>query len=396
MKAVTILKMLVLGALVSLVSCNREIRIDDNLPAGNIIVEKVSGDTVYVKPDLRDTEGEWFYWAMRVQGAQGKTLVFKFPFACVGVRGAVVSLDKGKTFSFAGNESRYWYSFTWTFGPKDKDVYFYECHPYLLADWNSFVSSIDKEDISLGVLCQSREGKDVPRATIGRRDGKAEHKVVISARHHCSETMASYVMEGIVKGFLADDNTGKWLRDNVELTIVPFVDYDGAMNGDQGKNRRPHDHNRDYTEFLYPETKALTELWKEKRPEIILDLHCPWIYGELNNEHVYCPRGDPATTPNMEAEDYFLSLVEKEAKGLPYQVSGNIPFGTNWNTNQNYAQGLSSLQWARINAPGAQVCCCFEIPFANARGTEVNPESARIFGTSIAAAISDYYKEPRF
>ena len=92
MKAVTILKMLVLGALVSLVSCNREIRIDDNLPAGNIIVEKVSGDTVYVKPDLRDTEGEWFYWAMRVQGAQGKTLVFKFPFACVGVRGAVVSL----------------------------------------------------------------------------------------------------------------------------------------------------------------------------------------------------------------------------------------------------------------------------------------------------------------
>ena len=53
MKAVTILKMLVLGALVSLVSCNREIRIDDNLPAGNIIVEKVSGDTVYVKPDLR-------------------------------------------------------------------------------------------------------------------------------------------------------------------------------------------------------------------------------------------------------------------------------------------------------------------------------------------------------
>ena len=168
------------------------------------------------------------------------------------------------------------------------------------------------------------------------------------------------------------------------------------MIRDQGKNRRPHDHNRDYTEFLYPETKALTELWKEKCPEIILDLHCPWIYGELNNEHVYCPRGDPATTPNIEAEDYFLSLVEKEAKGLPYQVSGNIPFGTNWNTNQNYAQGLSSLQWARINAPGAQVCCCFEIPFANARGTEVNPESARIFGTSIAAAISDYYKDPRF
>ena len=41
--------------------------------------------------------------------------------------------------------------------------------------------------------------------------------------------------------------------------MVPFTDYDGAQAGDQGKNRAPHDHNRDYVEFLYPETKAITE-----------------------------------------------------------------------------------------------------------------------------------------
>ena len=369
----------------------RRVRVDDNLPAGNIIVEKMSGDTVYVKPDLRDTEGEWFYWAMRVRGAQGKTLVFKFPHACVGVRGAVVSLDKGKTFSFAGNESRYWYSFTWTFGPNDRDVYFYECHPYLSADWKRFVRSKDKSLFSTGVLCRSRDGKKVPYATIGRKDIAPKHRVVVSARHHCSETIASFVMEGIVNGFLADDETGKWLRDNVELSIVPFVDYDGAMKGDQGKNRRPHDHNRDYTDFLYPETKALTRLWVEKRPEIILDLHCPWIYGEQNNEHVYSPLGDPAITPDAAAEDRFFHLLEREAEGLPYQASGNIPFGTSWNTNQNYVQGLSSLQWARLNAPGAHVCCCFEIPFANAKGTEVNPGSARVFGESIAKTVAAFY-----
>jgi hypothetical protein len=392
MKKVTILTMLVSGILSLLSSCNRTISIDDNLPAGNIIVEKMSGDTVYVKPDLRDTEGEWFYWAMRVRGAQGKTLVFKFPYACVGVRGAVVSLDHGKTFSFAGNEDRYWYSFTWSFGPKDKDVYFYECHPYLLADWERFVQSIDKDDISLGVLCHSREGKEVPFATLGRRDGQAGHRVVISARHHCSETMASFVMEGIAKGFLADNETGKWLRDNVELTIVPFIDYDGAMRGDQGKNRKPHDHNRDYTDFLYPETKALTEILLEKKPEIILDLHCPWIYGEENNEHVYNPLGDPAITPDAAAEERFAHLVEINAKGLPYKASGNIPFGTSWNTNQNYTQGLSSLKWARLNSPGARVCMSYEIPFANASGTEVNPESSRIFGESIATAIAAFFQ----
>ena len=396
MKKLVSIILLLTGILSVSAAYGRQIRIDTKLPAGNIIVEKMVGDTVYVKPDLRDTEGDWFYWAMRVRGAQGKTLTFKFPHACVGVRGAVVSKDHGKTFFFAGNENRYWYSFTFTFGPKDRDVFFYECHPYLLTDWKRFAKSLDKNYFREDVLCLSKEGKKVPFATIGSKGVDYKHRVVISARHHCSETIASFVMEGIAKGFMANDDTGRWLRDNVELTIVPFIDYDGAMKGDQGKNRRPHDHNRDYTEFLYPETKALTELWTEKCPEIILDLHCPWIYGELNNEHVYCPRGDPAITPNMEAEDFFLSLVEKEAKGLPYQVSGNIPYGTNWNNNQNYAQGLSSLQWARMNAPGAQVCCCFEIPFANARGTEVNPESARVFGTSIAAAIAGYFKESRF
>ena len=392
MKKLVLIILLFTGILGVQAAYGRQIRIDTKLPAGNIIVEKMLGDTVYVKPDLRDTEGDWFYWAMRVRGAQGKTLTFKFPHACVGVRGAVVSKDHGKTFFFAGNENRYWYSFTFTFGPKDRDVFFYECHPYLLTDWKRFAKSLDKNYFREDVLCLSKEGKKVPFATIASQDVDYKHRVVISARHHCSETIASFVMEGIAKGFMANDDTGRWLRDNVELSLVPFIDYDGAQRGDQGKNRKPHDHNRDYTEFLYPETKALTELWTEKCPERILDLHCPWIYGELNNEHVYSPLGDPAITPDAKAEDRFFHLVEAEAKGLPYKVSGNIPFGTNWNTNQNYAQGLSSLQWARLNAPGAKVCCCFEIPFANASGTEVNPESAREFGEGLAAAIADYFR----
>ena len=33
------------------------------------------------------------------------------------------------------------------------------------------------------------------------------------------------VFEGIVDAFLADDDLGAWLRANVELMGVPFVDY---------------------------------------------------------------------------------------------------------------------------------------------------------------------------
>ena len=35
--------------------------VDAELPAGNAIIEKIDGDTVRLKQDLRDS-GLWFYW----------------------------------------------------------------------------------------------------------------------------------------------------------------------------------------------------------------------------------------------------------------------------------------------------------------------------------------------
>ena len=33
-----------------------------------------------------------------------------------------------------------------------------------------------------------------------------------------------------------------------KILCVPFVDFDGVVDGDQGKGRNSHDHNRDYCE----------------------------------------------------------------------------------------------------------------------------------------------------
>jgi len=46
-------------------------RIDAGFPGGNIIVDGIEGDTVFLRPDLRDTQGDWFYWAFRVRGSAG-------------------------------------------------------------------------------------------------------------------------------------------------------------------------------------------------------------------------------------------------------------------------------------------------------------------------------------
>ena len=73
-------------------ACAADVKIDADFPGGNIIVEQIEGDTARVRPDLRDTNGIWFYWAFRVRGAQGRTIKFEFtdrPKPPLTVRGTV-------------------------------------------------------------------------------------------------------------------------------------------------------------------------------------------------------------------------------------------------------------------------------------------------------------------
>ncbi len=80
--------------------------VDANYPGGNIVVERIEGDTVSLRPDLRDTEGWWFYWGFRVRGAQGRSLTFAFSGRNpIGVRGPAVSTDGGRSWSWLGAEA---------------------------------------------------------------------------------------------------------------------------------------------------------------------------------------------------------------------------------------------------------------------------------------------------
>ena len=54
----------------------RGIAVDDKVPAGNVVVEGIDGDTVKLRQDMRDSNN-WFYWGFRVTGAEGKMEAFR-------------------------------------------------------------------------------------------------------------------------------------------------------------------------------------------------------------------------------------------------------------------------------------------------------------------------------
>lgn len=371
------------------------IEVDAKFPGGNIILEKIEGDTVTLRQDPRDTEGWWFYWNFRVRGAAGRTLTFNFSDgAPIGVRGPAVSLDNGVSWQWLGKQPEN-NSFSYAFPIHANSVRFAFGMAYTERNFNAFITRLDSNKaLRKETLCQSRKGRPVERLHVGRLDGNAPVRVLLTARSHACEMMASYAVEGIIEAAVTNDINGQWFRKNVELLVVPFVDKDGVEDGDQGKNRRPRDHNRDYdSKSVYPETRAIQAFvpdWSDGKLRLTIDIHCPHIRGASNEKIYLVGSGNPEIAKEQQR---FGQMLEQLQKGtLVYRVTNNLPFGTGWNKSDNFKAGMSGAGWAG-GLPGVKLATTIELPYANASGKEVNATTAREFGHDVARAIRAYLEE---
>jgi hypothetical protein len=130
--------------------------------------------------------------------------------------------------------------------------------------------------------------------------------------------------------------------------------------------------------------------WAEGKLRAAIDLHCPWIRGE-HNEVIYFV-GGPDQAIWTRAMDLSRVLESTRTGPLPYHVEDNLAFGQAWNTDKNYASGKSFGRWAG-ELPGIDIATAIEIPYANAGGVAVTPESARAFGHDLARALRLYLEE---
>ena len=375
-------------------------QIDADFPGGNIIVDSISEDgLVKLRPDLRDTVGDWFYTAFRVRGAQGRTLTFEFDKPNrVGARGPAISSDGGETWRWLSEtpdaDSQ---RFVYAFADDEDEVVFALAPLYTRANWEKFLTKYqDRQGFTPGVLCQARDGSDVPVLKIAQSSAAPQYGVAFTARHHCCEMIASFVVEGLIDEIESDSEAGTFLRENCEFFVVPFVDAPGVEAGDQGKNRAPHDHNRDYIQEIYPSVRELKKYIVDNfqdKQVVFMDWHCPWIRGGKYNENVYSPETDVLSNTLVLHEYSQLLEEEQQGKALPYLASNNLPFGQDWNKTSNYERKegepptLSSKHWAE-RLPNLLLACGYEIPYANAGGAAITPDAAREFGRSAAKALA--------
>ncbi len=392
--------------------------IDADFPGGNIRVLSVEGDRAVVAPDLRDIQpGKWwFYWSLRFTAPAGTRaeIVFRERNP-IGVRGPACSADGGATWSWMGADSVASFSLNgkpaWSFEARvpegAAEIRYSGAIQYLETHLQAWLAR-HRGNPALRVeeLCRSREGRCVELLRAGCLDAdKARGTVLLTSRHHCCETMGTYVMEGLLDSVLADDDLGRRWRERWLVLDVPFMDKDGVEKGDQGKNRDPHDHNRDYiAQPLYPEVAALMRLGDGLRgrgagagPEVaaMLDLHCPTLRGEWNDRAYLVGSSDPFVWENQQA---FMATLERLRRGpVPFDPQRCLlPYGVAWNKAESpaeqadgarKAQLRSSAGWARDTFPEALLTATLETAYADALGVEVNAESARAIGRDLARAL---------
>jgi hypothetical protein len=330
-------------------------------------------------------------------------LNFEFKEGVIGARGAAVCTDGGWTWRWLSELGASATKFQYKFSSEEKEVFFSQGMNYTERNLQRFLEKYkDNSDLKVESLCATKKGRNVELLRIHDNKKPPEFKVFLSSRNHCGEMMATYALEGIIETVLSDTEDGRWLREHADFFIVPLVDKDGVEDGDQGKNRKPHDHNRDYKQRIHTTVQAITEQvpkWLDGKPLFFMDMHCPWLRGGTDPLHIEKGTSEYLYFVGINADEKFSkglqrfgTILEKERKGsIPYKALNNMPFGVSWNTAANYkAPNLQKCDEWGATLPNVVFSSAIEVPFANAEGAVVDADSARILGHDLARAIRIY------
>jgi len=165
-----------------------------------------------------------------------------------------------------------------TAGPS---LYVARAAPYRLSDLEKFKAEIGRNPlVEVAVIGRTVEGRELEMIRVGRPD--APRRLLLRARAHGWEPGGNWVVEGLVRRLLRDDETARRCLDRYCVYVMPMANKDGVARGRTRFNLRGMDLNRKWDRpadpSLAPENAAL-EKWLEamiargRRPDLAIDFH---------------------------------------------------------------------------------------------------------------------------
>ena len=267
------------------------IKISDQFDAGAIKVVCVDNPATIELKLRKDSHADflqWFYF--RLQGARGKACTMRFlnasdatyPEGWVNYQ-AVASYDREQWFRVPTTYDGKVLTVTHT--PQHDSVYYAYFEPYSYERHLQLLARVERADFArVRDLGTSIDGRDINLAVIGNPE--ATSKVWVIARQHPGETMAEWLVEGMIDALLdrANPLARKLLRHAV-FYIVPNMNPDGAVRGNLRTNAAGANLNR---EWVAPSMEKSPEVFlvKNKIHEVGCDLFFD-IHGDESLPYVF-------------------------------------------------------------------------------------------------------------
>ncbi len=261
------------------------------------------------------------HWHFRVEGRQDAELTLllrNFDNIWNGRKGSPISSRTNCCISVDGRE--------WTIIPAEKtddnrlkvrlamtgdSVFVSRMEPYTLGSLEKFVAGIkDHPLVAIVPTGKTVERRPLEIIRVGRPD--ARFRVLVRARAHPWEAGGNWVVDGLIKSLLQDDEDSLRFLSSCCLYVMPMANKDGVVRGMTRFNLLGMDLNRNWHQpadvRLAPENHAL-ETWLEdmiargEKPDLAIDLHND-NYGRI---HISRPEVEvPGYLPAMERIEQLL------------------------------------------------------------------------------------------
>lgn len=160
-------------------------------------------------------------------------------------------------------------------------LYVARIEPYRISDLDCLLSSIRKHPlVDITPIGKTVEGRELEIIRLGHV--QARNRVFLRARAHPWESGGNWVVEGLIRRLLRDDELARKCLEQYCVYILPMANKDGVAHGRTRFNLQGKDLNRNWDKpadpRLAPENYAL-EKWLEKMihsgraPDLALELH---------------------------------------------------------------------------------------------------------------------------
>jgi murein tripeptide amidase MpaA len=163
------------------------------------------------------------------------------------------------------------------FTPEYDSVYFAYFTPYSYERHQDFLSSAQMSfDCELRHLGYTIDKRDMSLLVIGE-EAEGKNKIWVTARQHPGESMAEWLVEGMVRRLLdEDDGVAKSLLENNTFYVIPNMNPDGSARGHLRTNAVGTNLNREWeapslekSPEVYHTLKAMDEIGVD----MFLDIH---------------------------------------------------------------------------------------------------------------------------